>query len=71
MAQHIVVRAYNSELKRMFLKEKREIQRILGEYCVEIFHIESTAVPGLKAKPVENICKNGGTKEHVKYIFFK
>ena len=67
MAQHIVVTDYNPEWERMFEEEARAFREILGDNCVDIQHIGSTAVPGLAAKPVIDIMpdqlgvKMGGT----------
>ena len=55
MAQHIVVTDYNPEWERMFEEEARAFREILGDNCVDIQHIGSTAVPGLAAKPVIDI----------------
>ena len=52
MPQHIVVTEYHSEWVSMFEEEARLIKSILRENCMAVYHIGSTAVPGLKAKPV-------------------
>ena len=55
MAQHIVVREYDPLWSTMFEAEAAEIKNILGENCVEIYHIGSTSVVGLAAKPIIDI----------------
>lgn len=55
MAQHIVVIEYDPNYPLMFEKEKKSIIPLLKENLVEIFHIGSTAVPGLKSKPIIDI----------------
>lgn len=55
MSQHIVVTEYNPAWADMFRSEADIIEDILGENCVFIHHIGSTAVPGLAAKPVIDI----------------
>lgn len=55
MAQHIVVTEYDPLWPQMFEAEATEIKRILGENCVEIYHIGSTSVVGLAAKPIIDI----------------
>lgn len=55
MAQHITVTAYNPEWPSEYEKEKEKITAILKDNCVAIYHIGSTSVPGLAAKPVIDI----------------
>ena len=42
---------YNPEWPKMFADEVIRIAPIFGESLIEIFHVGSTAVPGLSAKP--------------------
>ena len=53
--QHVVVSAYDPRRKEMFLAEAETIEAILGENCIAVHHIGSTAVEGLAAKPVIDI----------------
>lgn len=55
MPQHIIVTEYNPEWETEFKKEADLIAKILGSLCIDIFHIGSTAVPRLKAKPIIDI----------------
>ncbi len=55
MAQHIVVTDYNPLWAEEYRKEFALIKAVLGSLCTAIHHIGSTAVPGLKAKPVIDI----------------
>ena len=55
MAQHIVITDYNPLWKDMFETEAGIIKTILGENCIAIYHIGSTSVPGLAAKPIIDI----------------
>ena len=55
MAQHIIVTEYNPLWSEMFKSESEIIKQILGNNCIEVHHIGSTAVPGLKAKPIIDI----------------
>lgn len=55
MSQHIVVTEYNPEWTNMFEREVVLIKNILKENCVAVYHIGSTAVAGLKAKPIIDI----------------
>lgn len=48
----IVVVPYDTEWPKLFAKEAILIKQALGENCIEIHHIGSTAIPGLAAKPV-------------------
>ena len=55
MAQHIIVTDYNPIWAEMFESEAENIKQILGDNCVAIHHIGSTAVPDLAAKPIIDI----------------
>ena len=55
MAQHIIVVDYDPCWEQQYLAEAKTIRAILGENCTAIFHIGSTAVKGLKAKPIIDI----------------
>lgn len=55
MAQHIVVTEFNQLLPDMFKTEAMKIEEILGENCVAIYHIGSTSVAGLAAKPIVEV----------------
>ena len=55
MAQHIIVTDYNPIWAEMFESEAENIRQILGDNCVAIHHIGSTAVPDLAAKPIIDI----------------
>lgn len=55
MPQHVVVKEYDPLWVKEFEKEKEVIAKILGANAAEIYHIGSTAVPGLCAKPVIDI----------------
>lgn len=55
MPQHIIVLDYNTEWALQFEIEKEKISTILKDNCIAIYHIGSTSVPGLVAKPVIDI----------------
>lgn len=55
MPQHIVVTEHNPEWTTMFEREAALIKNILKENCAAVYHIGSTAVVGLKAKPIIDI----------------
>ena len=55
MAQHIVVTEYDPAWREMFEAEAVMIQKILGNNCAAIYHIGSTSVTGLAAKPIIDI----------------
>ncbi|WP_312115432.1 GrpB family protein [Brevibacillus reuszeri] len=52
---HVVVTAYQDDWKQEFEEESHKIKEILGNELIHIYHIGSTAVPGLKAKPIIDI----------------
>lgn len=55
MAQHITVVEYKKEWRELFKQEKLLITNILQDNLVSIHHIGSTAVYGLKSKPIIDI----------------
>lgn len=48
----VVVNPYNENWPSMFLEEAEKIKLIFGKELIEIYHIGSTSVPGLQAKPI-------------------
>ncbi len=52
---HVVITAYDAKWPALFDEEAAKIQAILGKECIDIHHIGSTAVKGLKAKPIIDI----------------
>ena len=55
MPQHIVVTEHNPAWPEDFSREAAAIRELLGENCVAVHHIGSTAVEGLAAKPIIDI----------------
>ena len=55
MPQHVKVEEYNPAWPEIYRKEKQLITTILGRSCIAVYHIGSTAVPGLAAKPIIDI----------------
>ncbi|MEM9753844.1 MAG: GrpB family protein [Planctomycetota bacterium] len=43
---------YSDQWPQIFSEEKQRIESELGEYCGHIWHIGSTAIPGLMSKPI-------------------
>ena len=52
MAQHIRVVAYQADWEEAYQREKKVWETILGSELLQIYHIGSTAVPGLWSKPI-------------------
>ena len=46
---------YNPKWKESFEKEKRRLQKVLGDLVISIEHVGSTSVPGVSAKPIIDI----------------
>ncbi len=55
MPQHIQITNYNPTWPEKFEEEAAAIREILGDACLAVYHIGSTAVPGLAAKPIIDI----------------
>ena len=46
---------YRPEWEKMFQEEEKKIRKILGKNCIAVYHIGSTSVRGLPAKPIIDI----------------
>jgi GrpB-like predicted nucleotidyltransferase (UPF0157 family) len=55
MPRKMEVQDYNHEWEREYLLEKNRLQHVLKEVAIKIHHIGSTAIPGIKAKPIIDI----------------
>lgn len=55
MPRKMEVQDYNPEWEREYLLEKNRLQHVLKEVAIKIHHIGSTAIPGIKAKPIIDI----------------
>ena len=55
MARKIEVVDYRPEWADMFKSESKKIRSILGKNCKAVYHIGSTSVKGMPAKPVIDI----------------
>ena len=53
--RRVGVVSYNPNWQKMYKEESEKIKNILGDTIVDIHHIGSTAIPGIKAKPVIDI----------------
>lgn len=47
--------SYNPKLKGSFEREKKRLQKALGNLVIGIEHVGSTAIPGVSAKPIIDI----------------
>lgn len=52
MPQHVIVTSYSPRWPGLFEQEAQAIRQILKDSCTAIYHIGSTSVPGLAAKPI-------------------
>lgn len=55
MPQHITVVEYDPEWPLKYAQERDRITEILKGNCIAIYHIGSTSVPSLPAKPIIDI----------------
>jgi len=51
----VVLEEYNLDWINEFNKEKEILESVLGDFVLEIEHVGSTAIKGLKAKPIIDI----------------
>ncbi|WP_054332324.1 GrpB family protein [Merdimmobilis hominis] len=51
----VTVAPYNPQWPQLFEEEAKSLRALLGENLVALFHIGSTSVPGLAAKPIIDI----------------
>lgn len=51
----VEVTPYRQEWTSMFREEANHLRHIFGEHLVAIYHVGSTSVPGLEAKPIIDI----------------
>lgn len=52
---HIIVTDYDTSWIQKYNEESEKIKAIYGDEIIDIHHIGSTSVPGLKAKPIIDI----------------
>ena len=52
MSMRVVGAPHDPRWKNAFTSEAQEIRRVLGQNCLSIHHMGSTAIPGILAKPV-------------------
>jgi GrpB-like predicted nucleotidyltransferase (UPF0157 family) len=48
----VTLAQYNPKWRELFEAEKADLQEILGDKFIDAEHVGSTAIPGLKAKPI-------------------
>ena len=53
--RRVGVVCYNPNWQKMYKEESEKIKNILDDIIIDIHHIGSTAIPGIKAKPVIDI----------------
>ena len=46
---------YNPAWERLYKKEEKILYSVIGKYILDIQHIGSTSIPGVKAKPIIDI----------------
>jgi len=53
--RRVGVVSYNPNWTEIYKEESKKIKNVLSDIIVDIHHIGSTAIPGIKAKPVIDI----------------
>ena len=55
LVRKIVVLSYDKSWHELFNLEKKRLAEILGDQALSIYHIGSTVIPNIKAKPIIDI----------------
>ncbi|MFC4184436.1 GrpB family protein [Saccharococcus thermophilus] len=55
IARKVEVVPFRDEWTTMFAEEAEKLKRVFGEQCLRIYHIGSTAIPGMSAKTIIDI----------------
>ncbi|EZP76977.1 hypothetical protein H839_10283 [Parageobacillus genomosp. 1] len=55
IARKVEVVPFCEQWATMFTEEAEKLKRVFGEQCLRIYHIGSTAIPGMSAKPIVDI----------------
>jgi GrpB-like predicted nucleotidyltransferase (UPF0157 family) len=55
IVRKVEVVPFRDEWTTMFAEEAKKLKRVFGEQCLRIYHIGSTAIPGMSAKPIIDI----------------
>ena len=55
MSQHVIVVDYDASWPKKYEEEAAALRALLGGNCVALWHIGSTSIPGLAAKPIIDI----------------
>ncbi|WP_017185910.1 GrpB family protein [Alkalibacillus haloalkaliphilus] len=63
--------SYNPEWPQLFQQEKQLLQNLIGEHVLGIEHIGSTAIKGLKAKPIIDLVIGLKSLEDVQLLGLK
>lgn len=65
----VLLKPYNKAWNKSFTSEKKNLQKILGNFVTDIQHIGSTSIIGMKAKPIIDIAVGvKSMKQKTKYI---
>ncbi len=51
----VVLLSYNPAWKKLYEEEKKLISFVIGEQALDIQHVGSTSIPGVKSKPIIDI----------------
>lgn len=51
----VVLEEYNYNWKQMYQEEYLKLKKLIKKYAIDIQHIDSTSIEGLKAKPIIDI----------------
>jgi GrpB-like predicted nucleotidyltransferase (UPF0157 family) len=55
IVRKVEVVPFGEQWATMFAEEAEKLKRVFGKECLRIYHIGSTAIPGMSAKPIIDI----------------
>jgi len=68
--KNVYLEDWNAKWTTIYESEKQKLERLIGNNCIEIQHIGSTSIKGIKAKPIVDILVVVESISKVDYLDF-